>query len=85
MVRPLRALLPTRVHSGSVGHVHEGMSGHKEQGRFSATRRTRRPRRTGPVKPKPPFISGHEAIFLVTRVGPEVTAVKEGDHAQEHG
>ncbi len=32
-----------------------------------------------PLKPKPPFIPGHEAIGIVTSVGPGVTIVKEGD------
>jgi propanol-preferring alcohol dehydrogenase len=32
-----------------------------------------------PVKPKLPFIPGHEAIGLVTSVGSGVTIVKEGD------
>src|SRR5256885_16970920 len=32
-----------------------------------------------PVKPKLPFIPGHEGVGQVARVGPEVTEVKEGD------
>jgi alcohol dehydrogenase, propanol-preferring len=32
-----------------------------------------------PLKPKPPFIPGHEAIGLVAGVGAGVTNVKEGD------
>jgi propanol-preferring alcohol dehydrogenase len=32
-----------------------------------------------PLKPKPPFIPGHEAIGIVTSVGAGVTIVKEGD------
>lgn len=32
-----------------------------------------------PVKPALPFIPGHEAIGLVTAVGPDVTTVREGD------
>ena len=32
-----------------------------------------------PVKPKPPFIPGHEAIGLVAALGSGVTQVKEGD------
>ncbi len=32
-----------------------------------------------PVKPKPPFIPGHEGIGRVAAVGPGVTNVKEGD------
>ena len=32
-----------------------------------------------PLKPTLPFIPGHEAIGLVTAVGPGVTIVKEGD------
>ncbi len=32
-----------------------------------------------PLKPKPPFIPGHEAIGIVTAVGAGVTIVKEGD------
>jgi propanol-preferring alcohol dehydrogenase len=32
-----------------------------------------------PLKPKPPFIPGHEAIGLVAAVGAGVTNVKEGD------
>ena len=32
-----------------------------------------------PVKPALPFIPGHEAIGLVTAVGPGVTTVREGD------
>ena len=32
-----------------------------------------------PVKPKLPFIPGHEAIGLVAAVGPGVTIVKDGD------
>jgi propanol-preferring alcohol dehydrogenase len=32
-----------------------------------------------PLKPKPPFIPGHEAIGIVTEVGAGVTFVKEGD------
>ena len=32
-----------------------------------------------PVKPKLPFIPGHEGVGKVARVGPEVTEVKEGD------
>ena len=32
-----------------------------------------------PVKPTLPFIPGHEAIGLVSAVGPGVTAVREGD------
>jgi propanol-preferring alcohol dehydrogenase len=32
-----------------------------------------------PLKPKPPFIPGHEAIGIVAEVGSGVTLVKEGD------
>ncbi len=32
-----------------------------------------------PVKPKPPFIPGHEGVGYVSGVGAGVTAVKEGD------
>jgi propanol-preferring alcohol dehydrogenase len=32
-----------------------------------------------PLKPKPPFVPGHEAIGLVSAVGAGVTLVKEGD------
>ena len=32
-----------------------------------------------PVKPKPPFIPGHEGVGTVAAVGAGVTAVKEGD------
>ncbi len=32
-----------------------------------------------PVKPKPPFIPGHEGVGHVVEVGPGVTHVKEGD------
>jgi len=32
-----------------------------------------------PLKPKPPFIPGHEAIGIITEVGAGVTIVKEGD------
>ena len=32
-----------------------------------------------PVKPKPPFIPGHEGVGTVSAVGVGVTAVKEGD------
>lgn len=32
-----------------------------------------------PVKPKPPFIPGHEGVGFVTEVGPGVTHLKEGD------
>ena len=32
-----------------------------------------------PVKPKPPFIPGHEGAGIVTAVGPGVVGVKEGD------
>jgi alcohol dehydrogenase, propanol-preferring len=32
-----------------------------------------------PVKPKLPFIPGHEGVGIVEQVGPGVTAVKEGD------
>ena len=32
-----------------------------------------------PVKPALPFIPGHEAIGIVTAVGPGVTTVREGD------
>jgi propanol-preferring alcohol dehydrogenase len=32
-----------------------------------------------PLKPKPPFIPGHEAIGIVSAVGTGVTIVKEGD------
>jgi len=32
-----------------------------------------------PVKPKPPFIPGHEGVGFVTAVGPRVTHLKEGD------
>ena len=32
-----------------------------------------------PVKPKPPFIPGHEGVGTVSAVGAGVTAVKEGD------
>src|SRR5579863_9132723 len=32
-----------------------------------------------PVKPALPFIPGHEAIGIVTAVGPGVTVVKKGD------
>ncbi len=34
---------------------------------------------TGPVKPVPPFIPGHEGIGLVVAMGAGVTIVKEGD------
>jgi propanol-preferring alcohol dehydrogenase len=32
-----------------------------------------------PVKPTPPFIPGHEAVGIVTRSGPDVAHIKEGD------
>lgn len=32
-----------------------------------------------PVKPTPPFVPGHEAVGIVTRCGPEVVQVQEGD------
>lgn len=32
-----------------------------------------------PVKPKPPFIPGHEGVGVVSAVGAGVTNVKEGD------
>ena len=32
-----------------------------------------------PVKPATPFISGHEGVDIVTRVGAGVTRIKEGD------
>ena len=32
-----------------------------------------------PVKPTPPFIPGHEAVGIVTRSGPDVVHIKEGD------
>jgi propanol-preferring alcohol dehydrogenase len=32
-----------------------------------------------PMKPKPPFIPGHETIGIVCDVGAVVTIVKEGD------
>jgi propanol-preferring alcohol dehydrogenase len=32
-----------------------------------------------PLKPKPPFVPGHEAIGLVSAIGAGVTLVKEGD------
>jgi len=32
-----------------------------------------------PIKPKPPFIPGHEGAGIVTAVGPGVVGVKEGD------
>jgi propanol-preferring alcohol dehydrogenase len=32
-----------------------------------------------PAKPKLPFIPGHEAVGLVSKVGPGVTSLKEGD------
>lgn len=32
-----------------------------------------------PLKPKPPFIPGHEAIGIVSAIGSGVTIVKEGD------
>jgi propanol-preferring alcohol dehydrogenase len=32
-----------------------------------------------PVKPIPPFIPGHEAVGIVTRSGPDVAHIKEGD------
>ena len=32
-----------------------------------------------PVKPTPPFIPGHEGVGIVTKLGPGVTAVAEGD------
>jgi len=32
-----------------------------------------------PVKPKLPFIPGHEGVGIVEMVGPGVTAIKEGD------
>src|SRR3974390_1267574 len=32
-----------------------------------------------PVKPKPPFIPGHEGVGTVSAAGRDVTAVKEGD------
>ena len=32
-----------------------------------------------PVKPTPPFIPGHEAVGVVTRSGPDVVHIKEGD------
>jgi propanol-preferring alcohol dehydrogenase len=32
-----------------------------------------------PVKPVPPFVPGHEGVGLVTRIGPGVTGLSEGD------
>lgn len=32
-----------------------------------------------PVKPKPPFVPGHEGVGIVERVGEQVTRVAEGD------
>lgn len=32
-----------------------------------------------PIKPKPPFIPGHEGTGIVTAVGPGVVGVKEGN------
>jgi propanol-preferring alcohol dehydrogenase len=32
-----------------------------------------------PVKPAPPFIPGHEGVGVVSRVGPGVTGIDEGD------
>jgi alcohol dehydrogenase, propanol-preferring len=32
-----------------------------------------------PVKPTPPFVPGHEGVGLVSRVGPGVTRLREGD------
>ena len=32
-----------------------------------------------PVRPKPPFVPGHEGVGIVERVGPGVTRVAEGD------
>ncbi|WP_420238525.1 alcohol dehydrogenase AdhP [Telmatobacter bradus] len=32
-----------------------------------------------PVKPKPPFIPGHEGVGFVSGVGKDVTGIKEGD------
>lgn len=32
-----------------------------------------------PVKPKPPFIPGHEGVGFVSAVGKDVTGIKEGD------
>ncbi len=32
-----------------------------------------------PVKPAPPFVPGHEGVGIVTRVGPGVTNLHEGD------
>jgi alcohol dehydrogenase, propanol-preferring len=32
-----------------------------------------------PVKPTPPFVPGHEGVGIVTRTGPGVTRVREGD------
>jgi alcohol dehydrogenase, propanol-preferring len=32
-----------------------------------------------PVKPAPPFVPGHEGVGIVTRTGPGVTRVNEGD------
>lgn len=34
-----------------------------------------------PVKPKPPFIAGHEGAGIVAAVGPGVSQYKEGDRA----
>ncbi len=36
-----------------------------------------------PVKPKLPFIPGHEGVGIVEMVGPGVTEVKEGDRVRE--
>lgn len=32
-----------------------------------------------PVRPKPPFIPGHEGVGIVTQIGPGVVGVREGD------
>src|SRR5438876_5315929 len=37
-----------------------------------------------PVKPKLPFIPGHEGVGIVEMVGPGVTVVKEGDRVAIH-
>jgi NADPH:quinone reductase-like Zn-dependent oxidoreductase len=38
-----------------------------------------------PVKPRLPFIPGHEGVGRVAMVGPEVTEVKEGDRVASPG
>ena len=37
-----------------------------------------------PVEPTPPFIPGHEAVGIVTRSGPDVVHIKEGDRVAVH-